>query len=638
MGLTEGAKTVKRAKKLLLLLLTACLTAGAFALPPDVQAAAGELVTGRKTGWEIQYKVLKEGMASGQERTVQVAKVVQNLSSDPDTGHTITIPGDAYIYDGWEAARVFAVASIGAGAFAGCAGIENVSVVKIEGPVALEAGALDGIPLQTVFQVGSLSAKRALLEYGIAEERITYTGIKSKYVAFGDSIAAGYRLPGYTDDAQAVPPGCFTDELYRYLQGNAAYTEAVFENFAVSGSTSTQLLEQIERGDYDHALKDADIITLTIGSNDLLGPFIEIVKQEISDSGIADILDKDRITIRDIKNVLNQIPTIIDRLNEDLKYDEDRQVNAQLLKACEDFKNTQQEILAKLEVLAPDAKVYWTTLYNPFYGQTLDLTELFPAIAGSIPGLNPLPLGELAAPYIEKMNKAFELPDERYEKVDLYETFNNTGLTNVNISGNAADETLVIDLDPHPNAAGHAKIAQIMTDAASGSFHPSDPPADQSGARSILAFSLDGTDGVIDEAGGSITVALPCGTDVSDLAAVFTASDKAEVYVEDVRQQSGVTKNNFTKGTVYTVKSEIGTYRKYTVHVTVKNTLQEEPSGPAAPGSTGGRTKAASPLNSAADTGDDVPVSWYILAALGAAVVMLLCFRKKSQKKRKERT
>ncbi len=627
---------MRKIKKIFALLLTACLTAGALALPQDAQAAEGEMVTGKKTGWEIQYKVLKEGMDSGQERKVQVAKVVQNLSSGPYSGRTITIPGDAYIYDGWETTRVFAVDSIGAGAFADCAQIEDVATVKIEGAVTLEPGALDGIPAEAVFQVASLAAKRALLEYGIAEERITYTGVKSKYVAFGDSIAAGYRLPDYQDDGGAVSQWCFTEGLYQYLQETSRFAAASCENFAVSGTTSFQLLNQIKRGDYDNALKDADMITLTIGSNDLLGPFIDIVKKEIEDSGIEEIFEKDKITIRDMQKALKKIPGIIDNLNAGLQYDGEHPGNDELLAACESFISTQQEILDRLSVLAPEAKIYWTTLYNPFYGQTLDLAALFPTITENMQGLNPLPLGDLAAPYIEKMNSAFDTPDLRYERVDLYEAFNHVGYTNVNISGNAAEGTLVIDLDPHPNAVGHGVIAEILEKAVENSFNPSDLPADQSGAKSMLTFSLEGTEGAIDEAAGKITVTLPYGTDVSGLTAAFTISDKAEVYVGDVLQESGVTKNDFTGGKVYRVKAEIGTFREYTVNVTVKDAPEKKQDNTPVSGNDAadGKGKKAAPPA----TGDNVPVLWYMLAALLAGSVIVLYFRKLRMKmKRKER-
>lgn len=161
---------------------------------------------------------------------------------------------------------------------------------------------LDGLSSKTVFETGSTETKKALLKYGIPANRVKYKPARTKYVEFGDSIAVGYALLSYvkgdiTADKYPMPSDAFVA-----LTGNALNKSdgpAITDNQAVSGWTSQQLLDQLIRGDYAPALEDADVVTVTIGSNDLLGPFMEIVGGAIntefgtekSGSQCGDLLD-----------------------------------------------------------------------------------------------------------------------------------------------------------------------------------------------------------------------------------------------------------------------------------------------------------------------------------------------------------
>lgn len=75
-------------------------------------------------------------------------------------------------------------------------------------------------------------------------------------------------------------------------------------------------------------------------------------------------------------------------------------------------------------------------------------------------------------------------------------------------------------------------------------------------------------DGVIDKIAGTITVEAVKGTDVTSLAATFTATDSATVKVGSTPQTSGTTKNDFTSPVVYTLTLD-GETKTYTVTVNV---------------------------------------------------------------------
>lgn len=98
------------------------------------------------------------------------------------------------------------------------------------------------------------------------------------------------------------------------------------------------------------------------------------------------------------------------------------------------------------------------------------------------------------------------------------------------------------------------------------------PPtgAATSDAKAITSFSIvnPAASGVIDENAKTITINLPCGTDVSALVATFSTTG-ASVKIGSTVQVSGTTPNNFSGPVVYTVTAADGTSVAYTVNVRV---------------------------------------------------------------------
>ncbi len=90
-------------------------------------------------------------------------------------------------------------------------------------------------------------------------------------------------------------------------------------------------------------------------------------------------------------------------------------------------------------------------------------------------------------------------------------------------------------------------------------------------AKAITGFSFAGYPGVagtIDEAAKTIAVTLPSGSDVTALAAKFTATGSS-VTVGTVAQTSGTTTNNFTAPVAYTVTAADASTATYAVTVTL---------------------------------------------------------------------
>lgn len=83
-------------------------------------------------------------------------------------------------------------------------------------------------------------------------------------------------------------------------------------------------------------------------------------------------------------------------------------------------------------------------------------------------------------------------------------------------------------------------------------------------SNSLLSMDIDGM-----IVGKDIKITLPPNTKISDLKAFFTSSLLSSVAVNGVKQESGITSNDFSKPIVYRITAEDGTFNDYTVTVTV---------------------------------------------------------------------
>lgn len=99
-----------------------------------------------------------------------------------------------------------------------------------------------------------------------------------RYVAVGDSLTVGV----------GAPPGYGFADQYRRLVEKALNAPVRLFNAGVSGETSGQIWERV-RSDRDlrKRLQEADVVTLTVGGNDLL----EAAKQFYTDSSPQHLIE-----------------------------------------------------------------------------------------------------------------------------------------------------------------------------------------------------------------------------------------------------------------------------------------------------------------------------------------------------------
>lgn len=272
--------------------------------------------------------------------------------------------------------------------------------------------------LSKIIALASAGAMLLAQTAGIsAEEKV--------YIALGDSISAGYGLEDAGD--------CYVSKL-------GASIGAQTENYSVNGFTAEQLIEQLGEKD----ISGADIITVSIGSNNLLKPFCEILCSTSGAESVEQIGQKIDEMYGDgglagLMNLSQFFGTLKTALTD----------NETLYAACDLFvQQTFPQIVTLLKEKAPSAKLYITNVYNPYYGVDVVFA-----------GTSYLPLGELADVYISRINKAFDSASADYTLVDAYSAFNAQGLTNVSIS---LDNIAESSFDPHPNAAGHDKLFSMV--------------------------------------------------------------------------------------------------------------------------------------------------------------------------------
>lgn len=236
------------------------------------------------------------------------------------------------------------------------------------------------------------------------------------YVALGDSITSGYGL------------GNVLSESYVAQTGNMLkVTNRV--NLGVSGMNSTQMLESLKTAEVQAVLGKASVITVSIGSNDILGPFTAYVAQAFGTtdlSKIGTILASGDVSTLAIK---------ISALDKLLKNDATNPTG--MTAGAAKFAQNYPQIISLIKTSAPGAAIYVNNLYNPYRGI-------------SVATLN---LGELTDGYITKINNnVFSNASADYNLVDVYTPFNTVdGLVNASIS--------TYNFDPHPNVNGHLAIA-----------------------------------------------------------------------------------------------------------------------------------------------------------------------------------
>lgn len=313
----------------------------------------------------------------------------------------------------------------------------------------------------------------------------TAPGTYHSYTSFGDSIAAGFSLEGYDlenspwNEVTGSYPSMLREDLhiskedYAQLAHIAFRTSEVrlvlddsYEPDAVTKMVHDDLSEDVnvenlrsKREFYDRSVRNADLITIGLGSNDLMLPLMLALFQ-IAGGSTKPMIDEAVFTqfkqkaaeLGSPDAMRTYIFSALKKVN--ITGGQVKALLGALINGYKGFKDNYNYILKYVYSLNPDAKVVVVGLYNPL--RTMQLTDKIPLKLGWVPGMfinaYNLYLKRLS-PYADK-TKFVDVKD-----TEVCNTFNVS-----DIAGTKEFAWTVI-YAVHPTAKGHAYIEKQVLKA-----------------------------------------------------------------------------------------------------------------------------------------------------------------------------
>ena len=242
---------------------------------------------------------------------------------------------------------------------------------------------------------------------------LTISNVRAyKIVSLGDSIPNGYLLEDASDS--------FDNRIADTLKAD-------FYEFSYLGMRSDDLLRELDREEIKNNIKDADMVIINIGANDLLDLLEQIDLSALN----IDFEYGENIQINLNKEYLDNIYNYIKSFFED-------ELKPKAYEALLEFKKVFPQIISKVKEYNPNVKIYVNSLYNPFFDINIPLLSYDLSFISNI-----------SDEAINSFNDVIKASDE-YIVIDTYNILRNNNYLNINILKGL--------FDPHPNIYGHKKI------------------------------------------------------------------------------------------------------------------------------------------------------------------------------------
>ncbi|MBR6761819.1 MAG: hypothetical protein IKM30_07290 [Oscillospiraceae bacterium] len=257
------------------------------------------------------------------------------------------------------------------------------------------------------------SLAAALSVSAMSTAAFSVNAAEDSLLILGDSISAGYGL---------------SEGEYGYYDYLGECMDLTVTNMAVSGAQTSHLLELIDESATQDAIKDADLIAISIGANDLLTPFRAFLDAKLKEG-------EDYI---DLFYRLEAEGTLVAQM---------AQLTGYLSDFIEAAKVNLSEIETQIRALNPDAPLVMQTIYNPaeFYTTEyngVDYAETYGMLSRYLKNMLSRVNGHMA-----------EL--ETVTVADVMAAYEGTGWLYVRIR----------EKDVHPTVLGHALIAAVIMDS-----------------------------------------------------------------------------------------------------------------------------------------------------------------------------
>lgn len=273
------------------------------------------------------------------------------------------------------------------------------------------------------------------------------------YLVLGDSISTGYGL--------ADPE---TEGFASIVANAAGYA---IDNRAVNGNTADGILNQFKAAELNETVSVADVITITCGGNDLMAVLYEAISEAYNEAYPDEPILADQVTELmggeaelDMTKMLEMFDLVLGILNGDEeagvpKFVESEELAAALAQYVENL----NEIIGIIRSLNDDVTIVVATQYHPY----ATFTGTFAALNSEI-GVGVEMLSDAIAANADTAG---------YLVADVHAAFAEAYASGENLC-NANGSLLSLNLDFHPNAAGHALIAEVMLETLG--VQPTDEP------------------------------------------------------------------------------------------------------------------------------------------------------------------
>ena len=256
---------------------------------------------------------------------------------------------------------------------------------------------------------------------------------ETSYLALGDSISSGYLLP----------------------EGEAAFPQQVADarggtltNLAENGETTASLLAKLNQGTLDQALAGAQVITLTIGGNDLMNALYVFLTYQYNGANPST-----PITAQEMKEALTAGK--LEMLTFALKVLPDFADSQQAVDALVQLAGNLTQIVQKIQAACPNGTLVMANQYNPYRYLANQLASNPLAAAQAKVVADAFEAG------VTRLNQAIDNTADQLDFLvaDTYTAFANATQNPCNASFSLLGG---INLDFHPNAYGHSLIAQAV--------------------------------------------------------------------------------------------------------------------------------------------------------------------------------
>ena len=259
----------------------------------------------------------------------------------------------------------------------------------------------------------------------------------TNYLATGDSIAYGY---GLSDIATKSYP--------QIVRSKLGVNTSNFKNLAVSGMTCKEYYTAIQTNEYKNAIQNADLLTVSIGSNEMLG----LITGALSDA--TGIPAKDPAFLEKVKKAFTDasLKKKYEMATAIYNFFTSQETKTKLNESLNTYTEYWDKSVKYIKSINNDIDIIATEFYNPYYEVQIATFDLSSYIDE----------------WIVKMNNALNSRSNNetdYKIAKIYKAFNTTNprLTNVDINLSLTETK--VELDPHPNVAGHEMIAAKVMDA-----------------------------------------------------------------------------------------------------------------------------------------------------------------------------